>query len=67
MEVGSVVIAATLDDLRDKPSEQRLSAFRALDHAGLPLYLGADDALFQVVVVSESDKNEETTAFLTMH
>ncbi len=36
---------------------------------GVALLLGrgSEDALFQVVVVSESDKNEETTAFLTMH
>src|SRR5579872_6312033 len=53
VEISSVVIAAAINDLCGKSGEQCLCPFRAVDHVELALRLCADDALFQVVVVSK--------------
>jgi hypothetical protein len=58
IEVGGIVITATINDLSSKTSEQRLCTFRAVDHVELALRLRADDALLDMVVLS--DKTVQT-------
>ncbi|HVO69044.1 MAG TPA: hypothetical protein VMT24_03300 [Aggregatilineaceae bacterium] len=58
-KVSGVVVAAAIDNLRGKPGEQRLCSFSTIDHVELAFCLCADDALFEALVVSESDQDEE--------
>jgi hypothetical protein len=52
VEVGCIGVAATVDHLCRQAGKQRLGAFRAIDQVELSLGLRADDALFDIVVLS---------------
>jgi hypothetical protein len=43
VELGCIGVTAAVDDLRRQPCEQRLCAFRAVDHVELPLRLSTDE------------------------
>ncbi len=63
VKVGSVMVAAAIDDLCSKPGEQCLGAVCAINHVELAFGLRADDALFERFVVWEAIKMRKPVRF----